>query len=127
MTDLNSRPVERNGFANKGLEGFGRGKLIVGGVLFVAITLGIFWYLFHYIEPGENIPRFDQLRWAYLLLALPFLPIETLLSSFRMWLICRVLQPELTFATCLKADLANSGIAALTPFQIGGAPARSTF
>lgn len=122
MTDLNSPPVERNGFADIRFEGFGRGKLIVGGILFVAITLGIFWYLFHDIEPGEDIPRFDQLRWVYLLLALPFLPVETLLSSFRMWLICRVLQPELTFATCLKADLANSAIAVLTPFQIGGGP-----
>ncbi len=122
MTDLSSSSLERKGFADTRFEGFGRGKLIVGGILFVAITLGIFWYLFHYIGPGEDIPRFDQLRWGYLLLALPFLPIETFLSSFRMWLICRVLQPDLTFATCVKADLANSGIAVLTPSQTGGGP-----
>ena len=122
MTDLNSPPVEQNGFADNRFEGFGRGKLIIGGILFLAITIGIFWYLFHYLEPGEDTPSFDKLRWVYLVLAIPFLPVETLLSSFRMWLICRVLQPELTFATCLKADLANSGIAVLTPSQIGGGP-----
>ena len=120
MIDLNSPPIKRNGFADNRFEGFGRGKLIIGGILFLAITIGIFWYLFHYIEPGEDTPSFDKLRWVYLILALPFLPVETLLSSFRMWLICRVLQPELTFATCLKADLANSAIAVLTPFQTGG-------
>jgi uncharacterized protein (TIRG00374 family) len=122
MTDLNSPPVEQNGFVDNRFEGFGRGKLIIGGTLFLAITIGIFCYLFHYLEPGEDTPSFDKLRWVYLVLAIPFLPVETLLSSFRMWLICRVLQPELTFATCLKADLANSGIAVLTPSQIGGGP-----
>jgi glycosyltransferase 2 family protein len=114
--------VDPNGFQNKGFKDFGRNKMILGGVLFVAITVGIFWYLFHYIEPGEDIPTFDNLRWIYLVLALPFLPIETLLSSFRMWMICRVLQPEITFGSCLLADLANSGIAVLTPSQTGGGP-----
>jgi len=39
-----------------------------------------------------------------------------------MWLISRVLQPEISFKTCVKADLANSGIAVLTPLQTGGGP-----
>ncbi len=122
MTDLNSSPTEQNGVAKNRFEGFGRGKLIIGGILFLAITIGIFGYLFHSLEPGEDTPSFGKLRWIYLVLAIPFLPVETLLSTFRMWLICRVLQPELTFATCLKADLANSGIAVLTPSQTGGGP-----
>jgi hypothetical protein len=114
--------LEQKGSLNEGLGDFGQGKLIIGGALFVAITVGIFWYLFHYIEPGKDTPSFDQLRWIYLALALPFLPVETLLSSFRMWMICRVLQPEIAYITCLKADLANSGIAILTPAQTGGGP-----
>lgn len=60
MTNLNSPPVEQNGFADNRFEGFGRGKLIIGGTLFLAITIGIFWYLFHYLEPGEGHPQFRQ-------------------------------------------------------------------
>jgi hypothetical protein len=122
MTDLNSPSPEPCRTADSRFEGFGRGKLILGGILFLVITVGIFGYLFHYLEPGEDIPSFADLKWMYLILAIPFLPLETLLSSLRMWLICRVLQPELSFATCLKADLANSGIAVLTPSQTGGGP-----
>jgi glycosyltransferase 2 family protein len=122
MTDCNSPSSEQTSSPEKVFEGFGHGKLIAGGVLFVALTLGIFWYLFQALEPGKETPRFDQLRWIYLLLCIPFLPVETLLSSFRMWLICRVLQPEISFKTCLKADLANSGVAVLTPSQTGGGP-----
>jgi uncharacterized protein (TIRG00374 family) len=122
MTELNSSPVEQRNFTETRFEGLGRGKLIIGGILFLAITIGIFWYLFHFLEPGEDTPAFNDLRWAYLILAIPFLPAETLLSSLRMWLICRVLQPELTFSICLRADLANSGVAVLTPSQTGGGP-----
>jgi len=122
MIDCISPSLEQKNSPDKGFEGFGHGKLIVGGVLFVALTIGIFWYLFQAIEPGKETPRFDQLRWIYLILCLPFLPVETLLSSFRMWLICRVLEPEIPFKTCVKADLANSGIAVLTPSQTGGGP-----
>lgn len=120
--DCNSLSLEQKKFPGKGFEGFGHGKLVVGGVLFLALTLGIFGYLFQAIEPGSEIPRFDQLRWIYLLLGIPFLPVETILSSFRIWLICRVLQPEIPFKTCVKAELANSGIAILTPSQTGGGP-----
>jgi len=39
-----------------------------------------------------------------------------------MRLICKVLQPEVSFWTCVKAELANAGLAILTPSQTGGGP-----
>ena len=74
MMDCDSLSSKQKSSPDKGFEGFGRGKLIVGGVLFAAITLGIFGYLFWAIEPGSEIPRFDGLRWIYLVLAFPSFP-----------------------------------------------------
>lgn len=106
---------ERHGFPGRS-----RVKLIIGGLIFLLLTSAIFWYQFHRIHAGVSIPRLNQLRWGYLVLILCFLPIETLVLGLRMWIVCRVLQPGIGFWTCFKADLANSGIAILTPFQTGG-------
>jgi hypothetical protein len=47
-----------------------------------------------------------------------------MLLGLRMWVVCRVLQPGIRFWTCFQADLANSGIALLTPSQCGGGAAQ---
>jgi len=107
--------IERGGFSGRS-----RGKLTIGGLIFILLTLAIFWYQFHRIHTGDDIPRLNQLRWGYLILILCFLPIEAFVLGLRMWVVCRVLQPGISFWTCLKADLANSGIAILTPSQSGG-------
>jgi uncharacterized protein (TIRG00374 family) len=49
-----------------------------------------------------------------------FLPIDTLAAGLRIWVIGRVLQPGVSFWTCLKAEWANLGLAMLTPSQTGG-------
>ena len=107
--------IEKGGFAERS-----RSKLTIGGLIFILLTLAIFWYQFHRIQTGDDIPRLNQLRWGYLILILCFLPMECFVLGLRMWLVCRVLQPGISFWTCLKADLANSGISLLTPSQSGG-------
>ena len=127
MTDLNPQPLEQKDFSEEGFKGFGRGKLLLGGIVFIAITIGIFWYQFHRIEPGDEIPSLDQIRWVFLILILLFLPLETFLSAVRIWIICRILHPDISFWTCVKADLGNAAIAILTPSQIGGGPGQMYF
>ena len=95
-------------------------KLIAGGLVFILLTFLVFWYQFHLIHAGATTPRLNQFHWGYLILILFFLPIETFALGLRMWIVCRVLQPGVRFWTCFKADLANSGVAILTPFQTGG-------
>jgi uncharacterized protein (TIRG00374 family) len=102
--------------------GFRFGKLILFGVLFLGVTIGIFWYQFHLIKPGTTIPSASQLQWGYLIPLLFLLPAETVLSALRMRMICKILQPEVSYRTCLKAELANAGMAILTPSQTGGGP-----
>lgn len=58
-----------------------RWKLTVGSLGFILLTVGIFWYQFHQIQAGDERPRWDQLRWGYLLLILLCLPIETVCAS----------------------------------------------
>ena len=100
--------------------GSGRVKFFVGGLLFIAISIVIFWYQFNRIETGDKLPSLEQLHWGYLVLILLFMPVEPLLAGTRMWMICRVLQPGISVWDCVKADLANVGVAILTPSQTGG-------
>ena len=103
-----------------GIKEFGISRLVFGGLIFIGLTVGIFWYQFAQI-PGGNRPEiWNQLQWKYLFWLSLFLPIDTLAAGLRIWIICRVLQPGVTFWTCLKAEWANLGLAMLTPSQTGG-------
>jgi uncharacterized protein (TIRG00374 family) len=95
-------------------------KLLCGGLFFVVLTVGIFWYQFAKIPAGNRPAIWNQLQWGYLFWLLLFLPIDTFAAGLRIWVICRVLQPGVSFWTCLKAEWANLGLAMLTPSQTGG-------
>ena len=95
-------------------------KLLCGGLFFVVLTVGIFWYQFAKIT-GSNRPGiWNQLQWGYLFWLLLFLPIDTFAAGVRIWVVCRVLQPGVSLWTCLKSEWANLGLAMLTPSQTGG-------
>jgi uncharacterized protein (TIRG00374 family) len=108
--------------AAAGPAGLGRGKLTAGGLAFALLTVGIFWYQFHRIQPGDAAPRWDQLRWGYLALIFLFLPLEALACGLRIWIVCRVLEPGVSLWTCIKSEWANEFVAMLTPSQSGGGP-----
>jgi uncharacterized protein (TIRG00374 family) len=95
-------------------------QLVLGGLVFLVLTIGIFWYQFNRIQSRDEVPILGQLKWCYLLLMLLCLPIDTLVSAFRILAVCRVLQPGIRLWTCLQAELANMGIAMLTPSSSGG-------
>ncbi len=102
--------------------GLGVGNLVAGGIAFLLLTIGIFWYQFHRAQAGDAAPGWHQLRWGYLALLVLCLPVETLASAARIWILCRVLQPGVSFWTAVKAEWANVAIAMLTPSQSGGGP-----
>jgi uncharacterized protein (TIRG00374 family) len=97
-----------------------RGKLMIGGLVFVTLTALIFWYQFYQIQPDAEPLKWNRLRLEYLLLIFLCLPLDTLACGLRISLVCRVLHPGVGFWTCLKAEWANLGIAMLTPAQTGG-------
>jgi uncharacterized protein (TIRG00374 family) len=99
-----------------------RGQLLGGGLAFGALTGGVFWWLFTQASGGPAVVEWIDLRWGYLVLLLLLLPVESLVSAVRIWLICRVLHPGVSFGACLQSELANAAIAILTPSQSGGGP-----
>jgi glycosyltransferase 2 family protein len=59
-----------------------------------------------------------------LLLALPLIGVDWLGGGYRIYIFSRVLHPSIRFKTCVKANLANYFMAAVTPSQTGGGPAQ---
>src|SRR5215510_8507929 len=80
------------------------GRLLVGGLLFAVLTAGIFWYQFHGIAAGADVPRWAGLQWRYLPLILLCLPVETLVSGLRVWVLSRTLHPGLGLWPCIEAE-----------------------
>ena len=104
--------------------GMNRWKLISGGLGFLLLTVGIFWYQFHQIQTGAARPEWGRLQWRYLLLIFLCLPVETVCAALRIWLLCRVLHPGVRLWTCVKSELSNASVSLLTPSQTGGGPAQ---
>ncbi len=103
----------------------GTGKLVIrrvvwGGLIFIVLTVAIFWYQFSEISGSSEQPLRSQLNWNYLFWLLVFLPIDTIAAGSRIWVISRVLQLGVSFWTCLKSEWANVGLSMLTPSQTGG-------
>jgi uncharacterized protein (TIRG00374 family) len=97
-------------------------RLLGGGLAFLALTIAVFWWQFARVPTGARVPALTDLRWGYLLLLILLLPVETVTSATRIWLICRVLHPGVSFWTCVQSEFANVAIAILTPSQSGGGP-----
>jgi uncharacterized protein (TIRG00374 family) len=112
--------THRTGVPLAGFKGVNQTKLLVGSIAFIILTVGIFWYQFHRIQPTDAIPQWNRLQWKYLLLMLICLPIDALACGLRMRVVCTVFQTGASFWTCLKAECANLGISILTPSQSGG-------
>jgi uncharacterized membrane protein YbhN (UPF0104 family) len=112
---MNESPMEPRG-------SFPRVQLLAGALGFVGLTGGVFWWLFAKLPAGHAPPALATLRWEYLALLLLVLPLETVTSSARIWLICRVLHPGVSFGTCVQSELGNVAISILTPSQSGGGP-----
>lgn len=96
------------------------GRLSLGGLTFILLTIGAFWFQFNRIQAGERPPAWDQLQWGYLFLMVLCLPLDTVACGVRIWVVCRVLKPGIRFWTCLKAEWANLGVSMLTPSNSGG-------
>jgi uncharacterized membrane protein YbhN (UPF0104 family) len=89
---------------------------------FLLLTAMVVWWQFSRIGGGVATPRWDELRWSYLMLLLLCLPIETLACGLRIWVIARVLEPGVRLSTCIKAEWAQVAVSTLTPTQSGGGP-----
>ena len=106
----------------RGVPGVGRWELGGGTIAFVVLTAGIFWYQFHRIDPGEGRLQWANLRWGYLGFILLCLPLESVFSAVRTWIVYRTLEPSVRLWTCLKGECVNVALNTLTPSHLGGGP-----
>ena len=113
-------PVNPPALPGKDIQKFGVYRLVGGGLIFMGLTVGIFWYQFSEMPVGHRPSIWNQLQWGYLFWLLIFLPVETFAAGLRIWVISRALQPGVSLWACLKAEWANLGLAMLTPSQTGG-------
>ena len=97
-------------------------QVVAGSVGFLLLTVGVFWYQFHRIAPGDAAPRWDHLHWGYLWLIFLCLPLETLAAAVRTWVVYRTLQPSVRVWACIKAEWVNVALNTLTPSHLGGGP-----
>jgi hypothetical protein len=100
-----------------------RAGLAAGGLVFLLLTLAVFWYQFRAVSGGSAF-AWDRLRWGYLLLVLLCLPMETLTAAVRTLVVSRTMQPGPSLWTCVKAEWANVALNMLTPCHAGGGPAQ---
>jgi glycosyltransferase 2 family protein len=119
MTTASGNEQESAGGA---AEAFHPWRLSAGGLAFAMLTAGIFWYQFRCIGAGDDVPRWAGLQWRYLALILLCLPVETLVSGLRIWVLSRTLHPALRLWPCIEAELANVAMNLLTPAHSGGGP-----
>jgi len=113
-------PVKTPTLSENDIKKFGVFRLVGGGLVFIGLTVGIFWYQFSEIPLGNRPSIWNQLQWGYLFWLLILLPVETFAAGLRIWVISRALQPGVSLWTCIKAEWANLGLAMLTPSQTGG-------
>jgi glycosyltransferase 2 family protein len=128
---LTRAPIMTAGREEAALEGareperrprFPRVQLAVGSLGFVGLTVAVFWYQFARVPGDAPALAWSSLHWRVLPLLLLCLPVESVASALRIWLLCRVLEPRVGLWTCFKAEWANVAIAMLTPSQSGGGP-----
>ena len=77
--------TEPPALSEKGIKEFGIYRLVLGNLIFIGLTVGIFWYQFSEIPVGNRLPIWNQLQWGYLFWLLIFLPVETFVAGLRIW------------------------------------------
>lgn len=95
-------------------------KLVVGGIFFLILSIGVFIYQFNKLQVDQSFYLWKRFEWGYLFLMFLVVPLDPIAGSMRIWIISRVIHPGVTYWTCFKSGLTNIGTAMLTPSQTGG-------
>jgi len=91
-------------------------------IFFTILGIGLgFWWK----QPASFGALLKQINWWFFALVIPLVALNYLLGGlrFRIFFNGKVL-PYISLWKCVQVDWANSFVAAITPFQTGGAPAQ---
>ena len=92
--------------------------------LFTLLSLSSLVAIFAVTHSHITVAAIRKINPVWLLAALPFIVADWLAGGYRIMIFCRVFHAPIRLKTCIKANLANYFMAAVTPSQTGGGPAQ---
>ncbi len=95
-----------------------------GANIFTVISLLSLVGIFLFTRSHMTVEAFQGIDPVWLLAAVPLIAIDWIGSGYRIYIFGRVFYPRVRFKTCVKANLANYFLGAVTPAQMGGGPAQ---
>ncbi len=95
-----------------------------GILLFVGITILSLTGIFLYTNTGKTLEIWKSIDWIYILLGFVFIFNDLFIGGFRNHIFAREFIPGISQMVCIKANLANIFMGAVTPSQSGGGPAQ---
>jgi hypothetical protein len=104
---------------------FDKKHIIKGFRLFVLLSLLGFATIFFFTTTGESIEALQSFRAEFLLLALFLVLLDFTLGGMRIYVFfTKEILKKVSLFDCIKANLANIFVAAVTPSNTGGGPAQ---
>ncbi len=101
-----------------------RQRIRRGLQIFTIVSLGSVVVIFLLTHSHLTVEALGRIEPQWLLKALPFNALDRLGGGVRLYLFSRVFHPDIRLKTCVKANLANYFLGAITPSQTGGGPAQ---
>ncbi|UCB53538.1 MAG: flippase-like domain-containing protein [Candidatus Zixiibacteriota bacterium] len=104
---------------------FDKKHIIRGFRLFALLSLLGFATIFFFTTTGESFKALQSVRPEFLLLALLMVAVDFLLGGLRIYVFfTKQILKKISLFDCIKANLANIFVAAVTPSNTGGGPAQ---
>lgn len=95
-----------------------------GAYIFTLISLLSLVGIFLFTRSHMTAEALGSIDPVWLLAAVPLIALDWIGSGYRIYIFGRVFHPRVRFRTCVKANLANYFMGAVTPSQMGGGPAQ---
>jgi len=104
---------------------FDKRHILKGFRLFVLLSLLGFATIFFFTTTGESLKALQSFKTEFLLLALLLVLVDFFLGGLRIHVFfTKEVLKKISLLDCVKANLANIFVAAVTPFNTGGGPAQ---
>jgi uncharacterized protein (TIRG00374 family) len=104
---------------------FDKKNILRGFRLFVLLSLLGFACVFFFTTTGESVKALESFRPEFMVLALVLVALDFLLGGLRIYVFfTKEILKRVGLLDCIKANLANIFMAAVTPSNTGGGPAQ---
>lgn len=99
-----------------------RKKIKRGLQIFAIVSFSSVLVIFFLTRSSETVRALSRINPLYLVLALGLIVVDWVGGGYRIYMFGRVLHSGMRLRTCIRANLGNYFMAAVTPAQTGGGP-----